>query len=643
MDVELIEVQEFLARHAPFDELPEELLSQVPRTLKARYHRRDSDILRVGDPSDRLFIVRSGAVEIRDADQLLVDICSPGDTFGASVLLRTPVARHHYVAHEDSLILEMPKATFSRLRSQSPEFRAFHEQQSTGRLGNAAERAQGAQPGKAVLKTPVLQLLKRPPIHVPPHLSVHQASVVMRDEQASSLLVVLDAQPAPDSSPGIIGDLVGIVTDRDLRNRVLAAEVDPATPVSEVMTPNPGTASSYEYAFQILMQMVNRNIHHVPVLDPDNARHILGLVNSTDMMRLEQASPLYLVGDIRKQRRVDQISSLTARLPTVLEQLVDQDASPTEIGRVMTAVGDAVERRLLSLAEEKLGPPPVPYCWVVLGSQARLEQGLSSDQDNAMIISDELGTPKTNPDHAAHVAYFASLARFVSDGLAACGYRYCSGGVMATNDRWRQPLRTWKNTFTSWISNPTRRALLNTSIFFDMRALHGNLSLFDTLRDHVLAATPGSNRFLTHLAGIVLEAPPPLGFFRGLVLEKKSNHRSTLNLKRKGTMLIVDIARVYALAEGSAAVNTTARLRAAMASRRLSPGAGNDLLDAMEFISHVRWEHQSKQVRAGVDPDNFVSPEELSDFERRNLKNAYAVVKRTHQYLSQKYPQTFVS
>ena len=188
-------------------------------------------------------------------------------------------------------------------------------------------------------------------------------------------------------------------------------------------------------------------------------------MTSTDLMRLEHANPIYLVGDLRKAAGVEDVVRLTRRLPRIVQQLTEEAASADDIGRVATAVSDATARRLLDLAIAELGPPPAPYCWVVLGSQARLEQGLAGDQDNALILGDQAA--------AGDEEYFATLAQRVSDGLAACGYAYCTGGVMATNPTWRQPLTQWRRTFSAWLKTPEPDAVLSGSIFFDMRPLHG--------------------------------------------------------------------------------------------------------------------------------------------------------------------------
>ena len=426
--------------------------------------------------------------------------------------------------------------------------------------------------------------------------------------------------------------LAGIVTDRDLRSRVLATGLDPQRPVTEIMTRYPVTGGTDMLAFEILLEMVGRNIHHLPILEGGKP---VGIVTTTDLMRIEQANPVYFVGDISRQKDVEGIAKVTERLGSVVESLVSQDASADNIGRIVTAIGDSVERRLLALAEEQLGPPPVSYCWVSLGSRARLEQALASDQDNALILADDV-----QPEHAA---YFEALARDVTDGLVQCGYPPCPGEVMATNPRWRQPLAGWRSEFRTWMNHPVPDAILRASIFFDMRPVHGDLQLYAALQEQILADAPTAKRFHAHLAKRAVEKEPPLGFFRGLVVERYGQHKDHLDIKRGGVGAVVELARVLALSIGSPEVNTQARIAAAVAGGLLSEERGENLRDAFEFISYIRLKHQAEQVRAGLHPDNFVAPGDLNSFDKRHLRAAFAIVRSAQAAVAHTYPMTYIS
>ncbi|WP_168582706.1 DUF294 nucleotidyltransferase-like domain-containing protein [Gephyromycinifex aptenodytis] len=619
MDDELAEIADFLAAHPPFSELPEQSLQALPRELTVRYYRRGSVLATPADEVKHLSIVRAGAVDVHDAAGALVERVDVGGSFGVTGLVQPPPYGFSVTALEDTLILELPASSFHRLVESSAAFSSYFLLQQAHRLHAAVQSVAVSDSGTAVLKTRLRDMVTRPPVAIGPQASVQEAAQLMRSERISSLLVQ-DPQ------------VVGIVTDRDLRNRVLADGLPPSTPVAQIMTPNPTTADADTLAFELLLSMLARGIHHVPVTD---GQDLLGIITSTDLVRLEQSNPLYVVQDISRQNQPEDIALATARLPDLVERLVAQDASAEDIGRVVTAVADAVQRRLLILAEEKLGPPPVPYCWVALGSQGRREQALGADQDHALILSDDVTRE--------HDAYFADLAGFVRDGLVTCGYPPCPGDVMATTPRWRQPLATWRRQFGEWISEPTPDAVLAATIFFDMRAVAGELELCTRLRTGVLAMTPNAKIFLAHLAKQAVEHAPPIGMFRGLVLEKEGEHKSTLDLKHRGVGPVVDLARVAALAAGLPQVGTQARLDAVAAAGGMSAAATADLKDALEFIAYVRLRHQARQVRERGIPDNFVSPEELSSFEKRHLRDAFGVVRTAQGVLAGRHPLGYIS
>lgn len=614
LDVELAEIRDFLARHHPFDALPPDELSGLVAELSMEYFRRGTRLIAKGDDNHHLYVVRSGAVDILDAADTLVDRGAAGTCLGAITLVSGNPSTFDVVAIEDVLALRMGAATFHRLRDRHPEFAHFFDEQRARRMRGAVAQQQLSATGSAILKTRVRSLVTRDPVVVAAGVTIREAAQAMTAAGVSSLLV-LDGE-----------DLAGIVTDRDLRNRVVAAGADPAGPVTGVMTAAPVTGSPDALAFEALLEMVARNIHHLPLLEDGRP---VGVITTTDLMRLEHANPVYLAGDVSKQATPEGVAELAHRLPKVVESLVAQDASADDIGRVVTAIGDTVERRLVALAEERLGPAPVPYCWVTLGSRARHEQALAADQDNALILGDDVG-----PGDAA---YFAAFADLVSTWLVAAGYPKCTGGVMATNPSWRLPLAGWQSVFTEWLKRPVPEAILRASIFFDMRPVAGDTRLYAALAEAVRRRAPRSKRFLTQLARHAVANEPPLGFFRGLVVERSGTHKDALDIKRGGIGAVVDLARVYALAERTPAVNTQARLAGAVAAGTIAADRGEDLRDAFEFISYVRLRHQAAQVRAGRTPDNYVLPGQLSSFDTRHLREAFAIVRSAQSTLASIY------
>ncbi|MBM6399189.1 putative nucleotidyltransferase substrate binding domain-containing protein [Phycicoccus sonneratiae] len=621
LDVELAEVRDFLAAHEPFSALPPEVLSGLPRRMGLEYVRRGSQLIARGADNHHLHVLRSGAADVHDAQGTLVDRGEAGSSFGSITLTQGNPSTFSVTAIEDCLVLLLPEDDFHALCREHADFDAFYDAQRRSRMRGAVAELQVSTSGSAILRTTVRELVGRDVVSVVTTASIREAAEVMSDQGVSSLLV-MDGER-----------LAGIVTDRDLRTRVLAAGVDPDVAVTEVMTADPVTGSVEALAFEALLAMTSRHIHHLPVLDVGGRP--AGVVTTTDLLRLEEANPVYLAGDVAKQPDVEGVARAASRLPRVVQALVEQDASADDIGRVVTAVGDAVERRVLFLAEAVLGPPPVPYCWVALGSRARLEQALATDQDHAMIVDDAVDEDG--------LAWFEDLAEWVTGALVRCGYPRCAGDVMATNPRWRRPLEQWRRELAGWFAAPTPDAVLHSSIVFDMRPVHGEESLHARLRQFVLGAAPGARTYLTHLARQAASHEPPLGFFRGLVLEKEGVHKDTLDIKRGGLLPVVELARVHALATGVAAVNTRSRLEAVREAGVVGDELAGDLRDAFEFLGYVRLRHQSAQVRAGLPTDNFVSPADLSSFEKRHLREAFAIVRSAQQSLGRAYQTQFVS
>jgi len=620
MSVELAEVRTFLRSHAPFSDLTTGSMDKLVNSLTSRYYRRGSTLVSVGQPNAFMYILRSGAVDIVDAHGALVERADEGACFGMSSVMSGGPSGFTMTAVEDTLVQLMPAAVFHELLRTEPPFMAFFMRQQAGRVRSAVRAVNVDDAGGAILRTRVSDIAKRAPITIDRSASIQDAAVAMSDAHVSAILVTA------------AGRLAGIVTDRDLR-RVVAEQRDAAASVTSLMTPDPRTVTGDALAFEVLMGMTQQRIHHLPVVDEAGA--CVGMVTAGDLMRLEQNNPVFLVGDIAAQTTVEGIATSTRRLASVVETLVSQGMDADDIQRVVTSVGDAVVRRLLNLAESELGAPPVKYCWVALGSQARMEQGVNSDQDSAILLSDEAG-----PEHAA---YFAGLASRVVDGLEACGYPRCPGDMMASNPAWRLRISDWAVQFAQWINSPDPEALLNAQTFFDMRPLYGDNALHSVLASSVAAAAPKSPRFLQQLATQAQAWKVPLGFFRDFAVSDSGDHRNTLDLKAGGIAALVQMGRLFALSRGLTAVSTAARLRAAAAAGALSNENAENLIESFNFISEIRLAHQARQIRARVEPDNRVNPADLSALEKRQLREAFEIVRKMQGALGHVYQTQYTS
>jgi CBS domain-containing protein len=343
-----------------------------------------------------------------------------------------------------------------------------------------------------------------------------------------------------------------------------------------------------------------------------------------------QASAADLERTTRECDSLPELVGVSARIPELQIGLVHAGATFRQLGEAVTAVTDALTRRLLELAERELGAAPSAYSWLACGSQARREQAVVSDQDNALMLGDERSSP-------AHERYLTALTHSVNEGLAACGFPRCRGDVMASNPAWRQPWSGWRAHFDGWIDRPTTRALMHATIFFDMRVVTGDAEPVRLLHEHVRDRVRGNHIFLKLMAANAIDVRPPLGLLGNIVAIGAGEHAGTIDVKKGGIMPVVDLARVHALAAGSTAVATFDRLREAAAGRALSVEGAEELAAALELSASIRASHQVRQLERGVPPDNFVRPDELTDEQLGQLKRAFRVIRRHQDVLERRH------
>lgn len=613
MEVELTEILEALCQHAPFNEIAEDpQLSDMSKEIEIEYSRSGEWVIAPNSLNKTLFFIRSGAIEVLSKEEKLIRRMNEGEIFGYSSLLRGGKSSQSMRTIEDSLLYRIPARWFIKFYEENDTFSDFFELAREVRLRVAMD-SQNSQ--VSLMTCPVVSLLRRPPISISLHSDIRSAAQIMSEKHVSSLLIT-------DND-----ELIGIVTDKDLRTRAVAQGLDYSTPISHIMTHNPVVMDSRDYASEAVLKMMERNVHHIPIIK--NGRPI-GVVSTGDIVQKESHGSVYLISDIFKQTSIEGLQAISHKMTHTFTQLVVSDANTQMIGNAMSHIGTAFVKRLLQLAEEKFGTPPIPYCFIALGSQAREEQTIKTDQDNALILSD-----KYNKE--IHGEYFEAFTDWVCHNLDRCGYDLCSGDIMASNPRWRQPLSVWKANFSEWIQQPKAEALLRLSIFFDLRGVYGDKVLAKQLNQHIRKEAKQHTGFLTFLARNANQRKPPLGFFRQFVLDGEGKQSRTFNLKERGIAPIIDIVRVHALACGSDKLNTLERIEDIEAAGLLPDGRAKDLALALEMIGIVRVRHQKDQIEAGEQPNNHVNPESLSSFEKRHLRDAFHIVARQQEFIKFRY------
>ncbi len=614
MEIELQEISDFVSTIHPFEHLPQAIIAQLTKKMTIRYIRRGTIVPVEPTTQGRLYLLRKGAVSLLSEQQGLLGKLGEGDICTAFCQLLETIKFSIHV-EEDTLVYTIACQTLSVILQDYPEELSYLQKTSTQRLNQNMKEMEGKNTlDLSLMQTTLSDVMNHSVITADISISIHNAAIIMADKNVSSLIILQD------------GQAVGILTDKDITKRCVAGNVPVSNPVEHIMTADIVSVSKDSDAFEAMMIMTRKHIQHLPVIDDQQLK---GIISVTDFLRHEGRNSVYITNAINKSQSIEEVQEHSQIIPQLQLQLVQMGAKAEHLAKIITAISSAITRRLIELAEIELGPAPVPYAWVAAGSHARREQSSHSDQDNALIISDQMAKQDDQ--------WFAALAEFVCDGLNQCGYVYCPGDVMATNSKWRQPARRWTEYFTNWITTPSPKALMYSSIFFDLRCISGDTQLVDDVRKKMLSLSPKNNLFLAHLTFNALKLKPPLGFFRDFVLIHDGKHNDTLDLKHNGLAPIVDLARIYALAEGVEEVSTIERLKRVSGTKSLTRESADDLLDAFEFISNLRVKHQAQQISIDVDADNFMAPSEISKLERSHLKGTFKVIQNLQNYVEIRY------
>ncbi len=607
---------DFLIKIDPFDKLPEPVVKSISNSVKVKYLVKGETIGFSALCDQRyLYVIRTGAIEQRTSDGKLRSRLGQDDQFGFTFLEPLENAEDGYQAEaiEDSLLYLIPHSELKLISEEHPQFADYFAAQANLRLSSAVKYV--SKEDKGLFFRPVGEIASENIAIVDVNDSIHSVAQNMCGKQRSSCAVVMRN-----------GEIAGMVTDRDFTRNVVAQGIDTNMPISEVMNTSPVLVQSDDKVMQAISLMLQYNVRCLPVLKNGQ---VTGLLTTTHLVHNHKTQSLFLIEKIKYAQSINALASLREEKQTIFQALVESGVSAEIQGNVMSMIMDAFNRRIIQLSEELLGPPPCDYAWIVAGSHARSEVHMLSDQDSAIVLSDDA----TKEDKL----YFKHLAMRVCNGLAACGYPLCDGKYMAATPQWCQPVSIWKEYYQKWVASPEYNKLLSISVFLEVRAIHGNREFVDQIQQHLHACIQKSSNFIPALVRDAIDTQPPLGIFNNLVLEKGGENSNTLNIKKYALNLIIDLARIFSLSAGGSLTGTEERFRYSAEHGTLSKDSVENIIGAYRFITQVRFRHQLNAVLNGSTPDNHIAPDDFSSFERKHLKDAFKIISELQDVAKLKY------
>jgi CBS domain-containing protein len=605
-----VEAAAFLVLHPPFDALEPGEVDRIAASVALRpYWAGELVLVEDGKPSEAFYVIRAGSMELVHEEEV-IDILEPGEGFGHPSLLTGLSPTFTIRAHEDASCYVVPRDIALSVLG-GPAGVGFVARTLRERLTRTGHVVHGL-PELATLR--VADLLTRPLRSCEPFTTIRHAAELMTEDDISAILV-------PD------GERLTLLTDADVRARVVAGDISPENPVSRVTTPAV-TVPSDRLAVDAVVDMLDAGVEHLVVVEPP--RSPVGIVSAADLIGLETHSPFALRHAVLRAADEDELVQVAARLPRLFLSLLDAGLAPADVGRVLTLQLDSLASRLIDFSLWRHGPAPAAWAWMILGSAARRELTLGSDQDNALAYASD-GDPAVD-------GYFSRLGAEVSAGLARCGFEPDANDVVAANRLWRMSEARWLEVFAEALDAPGRSNLIRATVAFDFRHGGGGLEIVSPLVQ-ILRTAPSHADFVRQLARTATDFKPPLGFRGALVVERAGKESGKLDIKRGGIIPIVNLARFHALANGITISATLDRLVAAREAGGLEDEIAASLIEAFAIVSRIRLEHHAAKIEAGEQADNLIEPDQLPPVARLGLREAFRSVAQAQKRLSAVAPQ----
>jgi CBS domain-containing protein len=605
----------------PFSKMAEADVDFFLTQSREAYFAPKERILGPADgPPQFLYLIRQGRVSGRrdipgiEETAFLLD---PGSLFSiGSAFANRPVSTI-YSAVDDCFCLLFPVTAMRQLQAQSKPFSDFLSNRIWGLLQESRTALRNSFASQALaeqsLESRLGDLRLKRPLTTSPTTSLREALTLINEKKVGSILVCEDEQT-----------IVGILTRYDVLSRVTLSNLDLNTPISSVMSTGVKTLSVDDTAEMAGLLMSRFNIRHLPILDRGR---LVGIISERDLYSLQRLSLSNISTAIRAADDLQGLKKCADDIRTFTRNLLGQGVQARQLTALISHLNDVLTEQLITLTAERYQLNPSRFAWIALGSEGRSEQTIATDQDNALVYTDD-------EDEAQHLIYL-QFAREVNEALDACGYPLCKGNIMASNPELCLSQQEWLNRFARWIDQGNPEDLLKASIFFDLRALAGNADLLMPLKEYVRINAAATPRFIKLLAENALNLRVPLNWF-GAIEPADIDGQEIIDLKLQGTALMVDAARIYSLAHGIEAINTRERLAAVGHALNVPESESAAWITAFEFLQTQRLAVQISETAIKGNP-NAIDIRQLNSVDRSILKESLLKVRALQQHLQLDY------
>ncbi len=616
-------VYDFIKEFPPFNYLTKDDLLSIASSVVVKYFPKGSIVFDLGEaPSEYFYVVNTGAIELLENENSIVDVCDEGDVFG----IRPLIAQTPYLlkarAQEESVIYAIDIKTFSPLMEKNHKVSLYLATNfAIGTSNMFFKNPKSPTSDVSSIHTELFTVdTSKAPIFIDATKTIKDAASLMVQLNIGSV-IICDVEQKP----------IGIITDKDLRIKVVAGNHDKSEQVENIMSSPVKCVEPHRTLAELQMKMLSQRISHLAITeDGTDQSKLVAVVSEHDLVVQQGDNPAILLKEIAKATTANDLANVRTKMTSLLGKYLEQNMAVSFIAQIISELNDEIIKKCIFFAEEKLGSElykDIQYCWLSIGSEGRQEQLLVTDQDNAIIFEENPLVPDIKEKCLA-------LAVEVTAMLNKIGYEYCPAEMMASNPLWCQSLEEWKNTFSKWMFQPTEQDIMMCTIFFDFRPVYKKKSLSADLAQYIYSDMEKNDVFIHLLAKNALQNPPPLSFFRNLVLEKNGEHKDSFDIKLRAMMPLADAARVLILQHRLEGENNTLKRFKKLAEMEHN---NSELFEMAADAYEILMDARAKNGLLNNDSGRYIKPDDMDKMDRLMLRNAFQPIDQLQQILKVRF------
>jgi len=612
------DIIDFFQRIPPFHYLTSVELTLVSNNVFMDYYPAGTVILEHnGPPSEFLYVIKKGGVKVYlvsdDEGETIIDYRGEGELFGMLSLINSDHSRFNIGAVEDTICYLISKENVQQIMKNNARvneyfLKSFFLNFFNKTFDEAHKKYSGIAVERLLFSLPVGEIIRSSPITASEDISIQRGAAIMSQHKISSLIIVNDK-----------GHPVGMVTDRDLREKVVADGLDVEKSLSFIMSSTLITVESDEYCFEALMKMMRYKIHHIIVM---NNGELQGMITNHDLMVLQGTSPTMMVKEIGKVDSLDILREWSSGIHHSVASLLRDGAKAHNICGLITELTENIINAIFDFIKNQIGPAPVPYSVFIFGAGGRRELSLDFRVELGLVYRDE-----NDQQHEETKDYFSLLQKKINDSLSLC----LSLEQFSIKQDHIKSLSEWLASIAVPVDDKAAQLILD---FFEIRTIQGSEQEGVMLRRKITELALKSETTFSLLAAATVGNRPPLGFFKQFVVEKNGEHKDNVDIFAKGIKPLVDIVRIFAIAEGCQETSTKRRL---IFLKKIKHDLVTDIENALDYLWDVLINKQLEQKKEGREADSFINPERLSNFDRKTLKEVFTLIRSLYTKIEDKH------